>query len=213
MKMKRKRWKKGTKWTKNDIINKNIINDNTKEENDEEDHMENKLKILEKIIKERRILKENIFKENKKIPLLGSIKINNKITIPNSQNLNKISIFPQISNDQPRQPISNHNKYYYDLLMQQAVFDYHTESQIMAFQPKEFVNINLLRKIANIISEDSSKSILSRLILLILLICLYGWLTYDFNNANGFTLRATTDLFCLATEAFIVLCGLIIQHI
>ena len=49
--------------------------------------------------------------------------------------------------------------------------NYPTESQIMAFQSQEFVNIrqiqeqiNLLRRIANAISEDSSKSILSRLI-------------------------------------------------
>ena len=68
--------------------------------------------------------------------------------------------------------------------MQEAM-NYPTESQIMALQPQEFVNIrqtqeqiNLLRRIANAISEDLSKSILSRLILLILLICLYGWLTY-----------------------------------
>ena len=70
--------------------------------------------------------------------------------------------------------------------MQQAL-DYPTESQIMALQPQEFVNIrqtqeqiNLLRRIANAIGEDSSRSILSRLIILILLTCLYGWLTYDF---------------------------------
>ena len=87
--------------------------------------------------------------------------------------------------------------------MQQAL-DYPTESQIMALQPQEFVNIrqtqeqiNLLRRIANAISKDSSRSILSRLIILILLTCLYGWLTYDFYDANGFTLRATTDLFCM----------------
>ena len=80
--------------------------------------------------------------------------------------------------------------------MQQAL-DYPTESQIMALQPQEFVNIrqtqeqiNLLRRIANAISEDSSKSILPRIVILILLfICLYGWLTYDFYDANGFTLR------------------------
>ena len=94
--------------------------------------------------------------------------------------------------------------------MQQAELDYPTESQIMALQPQEFVNIrqtqeqiNLLRRIANALSEDSSKSILSRLVILILLICLYGWLTYDFYDANGFTLRATTDLFCTATSAFL----------
>ena len=98
--------------------------------------------------------------------------------------------------------------------------NYPTESQIMALQPQEFVNIrqtqeqiNLLRRIANAISEDSSRSTLSRLIILILLICLYGWLTYDFYDANGFTLRATTDLFCIATGVFIVLCYLIIQNI
>ena len=102
----------------------------------------------------------------------------------------------------------------------QKAMNYSTESQIMALQPQEFVNIrqtqeqiNLLRRIANAISEDSSKSILSRLVILILLICLYGWLAYDFYDANGFTLRVTMDLFCMATGAFIVLCGLIIQNI
>ena len=71
--------------------------------------------------------------------------------------------------------------------------NYLTESQIMAFQSQEFVNIrqiqeqiNLLRRIAYSISEDSSS-------ILLLLTCLYGWLTYDFYDANGFTLRDTTD--------------------
>ena len=101
--------------------------------------------------------------------------------------------------------------------------DYPTESQIMALQPQDYANIrqtqeqiNLLRSINNAIIEDSSKSILSRLIILILLTCLYEWLTYDFYDfydANGFTLRATTNLFCMATGAFIVLYGLIIQNI
>ena len=183
--------------------------------------MENKLKSLEKIRKERRrIPKENILKENKKIPLLSNIKINNKTPIPNSKNLNESSTFLQISNEQPPQPIYNQIPIYYNPLMQQAELDYPTESQIMALQPQEFVNIrqtqeqiNLLRRIANAISEDSSRSILSRLIILILLTCLYGWLTYDFYDANGFTLRATTDLFCMATGTFIVLCGLIIHNI
>ena len=63
--------------------------------------MENKLKSLEKIRKERRSRNppKNIFEENKKIPLLSNIKINNKTPIPNSQNLNKSSTFPQISNE------------------------------------------------------------------------------------------------------------------
>ena len=72
--------------------------------------------------------------------------------------------------------------------------DYPTESQIMALQPQEFVNIrqtqeqiNFLRGIVNAISEDSSRSILSRLVMLILLISLYGWLAYDFYDDNGFT--------------------------
>ena len=101
--------------------------------------------------------------------------------------------------------------------MQQAELDYPTESQIMALQPQEFVNIrqtqeqiDLLRRISKAISEDSRRSILSWLIILILLTYLYRWLTYDFYDANGFTLRATTDLFCMATGSFIVLCGLII---
>ena len=69
--------------------------------------MEKKLKSLEKIRKERRrIPKENKL-ENKKIPLLSSIKINNKKLIQNSQNLKKSSTFPQISNGQTPQPIYN----------------------------------------------------------------------------------------------------------
>ena len=204
---------------KDNIINNNIITENKKDENDEEDDdMEKKLKSLEKIRKERRRIQENKL-ENKKIPLLSNIKINNKTPIPNSQNLSKSSTFPQTSNEQPPQPIYNQIPIYYNPLIQEAM-NYPTESQIMALQPQEFVNIrqtqeqiNLLRRIANAISEDSSKSILSRLVILILLICLYGWLAYDFYDANGFTLRATTDLFCMATGAFIVLCGLIIQNI
>ena len=68
----------------------------------------------------------------------------------------------------------------------------------MAFQIQEFVNIRQTKE---------------KLIILILLDCLYGWLTYDFYDANGLTLRATRDLFFMATGAFIVLCGLIIQII
>ena len=59
--------------------------------------------------------------------------------------------------------------------MQEAM-NYPKESQIMALQPQEFANIrqtqeqiNLLRRITNVIIEDSS----SILILLILLTCLY----------------------------------------
>ena len=51
----------------------------------------------------------------------------------------------------------------------QGELDLRTESQLMALQPQEFVNIrqtqeqiNLLRRIIN---EDSSRSILSRLII------------------------------------------------
>ena len=63
--------------------------------------------------------------------------------------------------------------------MQEAM-NYPKESQIMALQPQEFVNINqareqinLLWRIANSISEDSNRSLLSRLIILILLIFLH----------------------------------------
>ena len=60
---------------------------------------EKKLKSLEKIRKERRrIHKENIYRENKKLPLLRNNKINNVTRILNSQNLNKNSTFPQIRN-------------------------------------------------------------------------------------------------------------------
>ena len=85
---------------KDEIINNNIIKNNNKKEYDEDnDDMENQLKSLEKIRKERRrIPKENKL-ENKKIPLLSNIKINNKTPIPNSQNLYKSSTFPQISNE------------------------------------------------------------------------------------------------------------------
>ena len=96
--------------------------------------------------------------------------------------------------------------------MQQAI-NYPTESHIMALQPKEFVNIRQTQNKLTYLGKLLMPYILSRLIILILLICLYGWLTYDFYDANGFTLRATTDLFCMATGAFIVLCGLIIQNI
>jgi len=182
--------------------------------------MENSLKSLEKIRKERRRnLPNNIFKENKKLPLFDRIKINNKAPIPISQNLNKSSTFPQISNEQPPQPIYNQIPIYYNPLMQEAI-NYPTESQFMALQPQEFVNIrqthehiNLLRRIFNVIGEDSCRCLLSRLIILIILNLLYRWFTYDFNDANGFTLLDTTDLFCMVTGAFIVLCGLIIQNI
>ena len=62
---------------------------NKKEENDKyiDNDMETRLKLkkLEKIRKERRrISKENILKENKKIPLLRNNKINNITPILNS---------------------------------------------------------------------------------------------------------------------------------
>ena len=115
-------------------------------------------------------------------------------------------------NAHPSQPIYDLTLIYYNSFMQ-GELDLSTESQLMALQPQEFVNIkqtqeqiNLLRRIANAVNEDSSRSILSRLIILILL-------TYDFYDASEFTLWATTDLFCMATGAFIVLCGLINQNI
>jgi len=80
---------------------------------------EKKLKSLEKIRKERRrIHKENIYRENKKLPLLRNNKINNKTTILNSKNLNKNSTFPQITNDQTPQPIYGQIPVYYNPFMQ-----------------------------------------------------------------------------------------------
>ena len=79
--------------------------------------MENKLKSLDKIRKERRNSPKNIFEENKKIPLLSNLKINNKTPIPNSKNLNKSSTFLQISNEQFPQPIYNQIPIYYNPLM------------------------------------------------------------------------------------------------
>ena len=197
---------------KDEIINNNIINNNKEENGEDDENMENKLKSLEKIRKERRNSPKNIFEENKKIPLLSNLKINNKTPIPNSKNLNESSTFLQISNEQPLQPIYNQIPIYYNPLMQE-VMNYPTESQIMALQPQEFVNIRQTQNKLTYLGKLLMPYILSRLIILILLICLYGWLTYDFYDANGFTLRATTDLFCMATGVFIVLCYLIIQNI
>ena len=39
-----------------------------------------------------------------------------KTPIPNSQNLNKSSTFPQISNEQPPQPIYNQIPIYYNII-------------------------------------------------------------------------------------------------
>ena len=50
--------------------------------------MENKFKSLKKIRKEKKRISDKVFKENKKIPLLSNIKVNNKTPILNSQNLN-----------------------------------------------------------------------------------------------------------------------------
>ena len=46
-------------------------------------------------------------KKIKKYPYKVALKINDKTPIPNSQDLNKSSTFPQISNEQPLQPIYN----------------------------------------------------------------------------------------------------------
>ena len=87
----------------------------------------------------------------------------------------------------------------------------------------EFINILILKAFSPRPRPSQARAdpgrvldishLLSRLIILIFLICLYGWLTYDFYDANGFTLRDTTDLFCMATGAFILQCSLIIQNI
>ena len=212
--------KMGENEEKDNIINNNIINENKKDENDEEDDdMEKKLKSLEKIRKDRRIPKENLFKENKKIPLLSNNKINNITPILNSQNLNKSSTFPQIRNEQPPQPIYGQIPIYYNPFMQ-AELDLPSESQLMTLQPQEFVNIrqtkeqiNLLRRIANAIGEDSSRSILSRLIILILLTCLYGWFLLTFMMLMGSLLGLPRTYFVWLQVYFIVLCGLIIQNI
>jgi len=101
----------------------------------------------------------------------------------------------------------------------QGEVDLPSGSQLMTLQPQEFINIRktqeqitLLRKIDNTIGKDSSRNILSWLIILILLTYLYGWWKYDFYYTNDFTLRTITDLFCMAIDAFIMLWGLIIQN-
>ena len=83
------------------MSNNNIINDNNnKEENDE--LMEIKLKKIEEIRNQRRRVPECIiFKENKKISSLNITKINNRISIQNSKNLDNSSIFSQIRNELP----------------------------------------------------------------------------------------------------------------
>ena len=153
-----------------------------------------------------------LFNNSKYFKKIYKSNFNNKTPIPNSKNLNESSTFLQISNEQPLQPIYNQIPIYYNTLMHE-VMNYPTESQIMALQPQEFVNIRQTQNKLTYLGKLLMPYILSRLIILILLICLYGWLTYDFYDANGFTLRATTDLFCMATGVFIVLCYLIIQNI
>ena len=69
---------------------------------------------LEEIGKEkRRIQEDNVFKKNKKIPLLS----NNKNFIQNFYNLNKSSTFPQIRIEQHPQPIYGQIPVYYNSFM------------------------------------------------------------------------------------------------
>ena len=67
--------------------------------------MEIKLKKLEEIRKLRRISKENVFKENKKVPLLNNNKINDITFILNIQNFKQKFNFSSIRNEQFPQPI------------------------------------------------------------------------------------------------------------
>ena len=79
--------------------------------------------------------------------------------------------FPKIIYEQPPQIIYGQNWIYYNLFIQ-AELDLPSESWLMVLQLQEFVNIrkcqeqnNLLRRIDNTKNEDSSRSLLSLILL------------------------------------------------
>ena len=64
--------------------------------------------------------------------------------------------------------------------------------------------INLLRTIFNLLNQNNGNVIYIRIILLIVIICLYSYLAYDFYSANGFGLMVTRDLFMMNLILYII---------
>ena len=64
--------------------------------------------------------------------------------------------------------------------------------------------INLLRIIFNLLNQNNRNVIYIRIILLIVIICLYSYLAYDFYSANGFGLMVTRDLFMMNLILYII---------
>ena len=73
--------------------------------------------------------------------------------------------------------------------------------------------INLLRMIANSLNHNNGTGIYFSLIMIIVVTIFYIYLSYDFSAANGFSLRATTDLFLMSLGLFIIFFVLTIFNI
>ena len=80
--------------------------------------------------------------------------------------------------------------------------DQYPESFIGLRQNQE--QINLLKRIANLLNTNNRTEIYFRGIMLIFLAFFYVYLAYDFSDANGFSLRSTRDLFLMSFGLFII---------
>ena len=64
--------------------------------------------------------------------------------------------------------------------------------------------IILLWMILNLLYQNNINTIYFRVILLLIVICFYSYLVYDFYSSNGFSLMVTRDLFMMSLILYII---------
>jgi hypothetical protein len=64
--------------------------------------------------------------------------------------------------------------------------------------------IILLWMILNLLYQNNINTIYFRVILLLIVICFYSYLVYDFYSSNGFRLMVTRDLFMMSLILYII---------
>ena len=65
--------------------------------------------------------------------------------------------------------------------------------------------IILLWMILNLLYQNNINTIYFRVILLLIVICFYSYLVYDFYSSNGFSLMVTRDLFMMSLILYIII--------
>ena len=87
-----------------------------------------------------------------------------------------------------------------------------TEAMLLPLHNTENLNlrknqeqINLLKMILNLLNQNNGNVIYISIIILIVVICLYSYLAYDFYSANVFGLIVTRDLFVMYLLLYIIL--------